>query len=135
MPSFAQATLLGHLGRDPETRRTPSGESVTSVSLATRRKRKNGETTTWWRATLWGQRGEALARYLRKGDPVLLSGEPFQREWTDSQGVTRISLELEVRDWSFAGSKAERQDAAPPTARLPATQERAAPFDDDIPFD
>lgn len=141
MPNFAQATVIGHLGADPDTRSLPSGQTVTNVSVATSRKRQDGETTTWWRGAVWGKRGEALAQYLRKGDPVLLTGEPFQREWTDNQGTTRISLELDVRDWSFVGSKADRQQGGQPAQPQTANQAHMAaqaPLgpepDDAIPF-
>lgn len=123
MPNFATAVVMGHLGRDPETRYLPSGESVTNVSVATTRKRKDGETTTWWRGAVWGKRGEALAQYLKKGDPVLLTGEPFQREWTDQQGATRISLEMDVRDWAFASGKGDREQGGQP----PSPQQRQQP--------
>jgi single-strand DNA-binding protein len=136
MPNFANITLVGHLGRDPEIRQTAGGQSVTNIALATSRKRQGTETTTWWRGAVWGQRGEALAQYLGKGDPVLIVGEPYQREWTDQSGQTRLSMEVDVRDWAFVGGKGERQVAATPTP-APLPQRQAAPaqdYDDDVPF-
>ena len=135
MPNFANVTLIGHLGKDPETRHTASGQSVTGFSLATSRKRKDDESTTWWRCSCWGNRGEALAQYLGRGDPVLIVGEPYQREWTDQNGQARLSMEVDVRDWSFVSSKGERSATAP--AAAPQGQPSAAAgqdFDGDIPF-
>lgn len=133
MPNYAHCTLIGHLGRDPELRHLPDGSPVASFSLATSRKRKDGETTTWWRCTLFGKRAEVLVGYLHKGDPVLVSGEPYQREWVDKEGATRLSLELDVRDFAFVGGKAARSDPAPEQR---ASQKFQAPadFDDQLPF-
>lgn len=111
MPNHAQATLAGHLGQDPVTRTTQMGESVTSFSLATNRKRRDESITTWWRCTCWGKRGEVIAQYLRKGDPILVTGEVCNRPWTDQDGSQRMSLDVEVRDFSFLGSKDAAQSA------------------------
>lgn len=111
MPNFAQVTLAGHLGQDPQSRQTPGGDSVTSFSLATNRKRKDGDTTTWWRCTCWGRRGEVIAQYLRKGDPILVSGEVCNRPWTDNDGNQRMSLDVDVRDFTFLGGKDAAQSA------------------------
>ena len=130
MPNYAHVTLIGHLGQDPETRHMPNGDPVVSFSMATSRKRKDQETTTWWRVSLFGRRGETLAQHLRKGDPVLVSGEPMLRPWTDKEGSPRTSLEVVANDFAFIGGKRDSGEERP--ARAPAHTE--TPFDDDIPF-
>lgn len=143
MPNFAQVTLIGHLGLDPETKTTPSGDTVTSFSLATTRKRKDGEITTWWRCTMWGKRGETIRQYLGKGDPILVTGEPCLRTYTTKDGREGQAMEVEVRDWTFVGSKGDRsqngasapaqgQSAHPASA--PAPSAGPADYDDAIPF-
>lgn len=136
MPNFASVTLIGHLGRDPETRHTAGGQSVTNITLATSRKRQGTETTTWWRGAVWGQRGETLAQYLGKGDPVLIVGEPYQREWTDQNGQSRLSMEVDVRDWSFVGGKGDRSADAAVKPQVPSanTATGSQNFDEDVPF-
>lgn len=137
MPNFSTVTLVGHLGRDPETKYTPGGDAVTEFSIATSRKRGDTETTTWWRCTMWGKRGEAIAKHLAKGDPILVSGEPFMRPWTDSNGKERQSLEIDARDFAFIGSRGERSDRPAKTERstsAPTPPPGGAAFDDDIPF-
>jgi len=157
MPHYAQATVIGHLGQDPDLRETHSGTKVVSCSLATSHKRQGEETTTWWRISLFGNRAEVVARYLRKGDPALFSGEPYLRPWTDKDGNQRVSLELLANDFAFVGGKnqQQQQDAyLPPPAGYSghAPQQQApqrdyqsppqtyrpqpspAPFDDDVPF-
>ena len=103
MPNYATATIIGHLGRDPEVRYTADGGAVVGFSMATSRKRKDEETTTWWRVSMFGKRGETLAKYLGKGDPVLVTGEPFLREYQGKDGQMRQSLEIVASDFAFVG--------------------------------
>ena len=119
MPHYAHATVIGHLGQDPDLRETQSGTKVVNCSLATSHKRQGEQTTTWWRISLFGKRAEAVAQYLRKGDPALFSGEPVLRPWTDKDGNQRVSLELLASDFAFVGTKdrQQQQDAyLPPPA-------------------
>ncbi len=129
MPNFASCriTLIGHIGRDPESKYTQDGTAVVNFSLATTRKRKDGDVTTWWRCALFGKRGETLAQYLHKGDPVLIQGEPYMRIYTAQDGTERHSLEVDVKDWAFVGGKSERQEV--PRTRVKSDD---IPFDDDI---
>jgi single-strand DNA-binding protein len=136
MPNYAHTTIIGHLGQDPEVRFTQSGTPVASCSVATSRKRGQEETTTWWRVSLFGKRAEVLAQYLNKGDPVLFSGEPYLRPWTDKAGNERVSLELAASDFAFIGG-GQRQQA--PQQQAPQQDHRPVqfspvPYDDDIPF-
>ena len=121
MANFASVTLVGHLGRDVETKFIPDGTAVAKFSIATSRKRKDGEVATWWNCALFGKRGEALAQYLHKGDAVLIQGEPYLRSYTANDGTRHQSLECAVREWAFVSSKGERQDgggyAAPPASK------------------
>jgi len=134
MPNFAQATIIGHLGRDPELRHTPSGNAVCDFSVATSKKRGGDETTTWWRVSLWGKRGELVAQYLNKGDPICVSGEPYLREYTGRDGDTKYALELDARDFAFISS-AGRQHHSPETTDYQSPpKDDGAPINDDIPF-
>ena len=152
MPNYATATIIGHIGRDPEQRFTPGGDSVVSFSMATSRKRKDAESTTWWRVSMFGKRGETLAKYLTKGDPVLVTGEPFLREYEGKDGQVRQSLELVANDFAFVGrsESAHGGEAGTRTTKSSQTPQRAAQGaseasqasvgagfepDSDIPFD
>ena len=133
MANFASVTLIGHLGRDVETKFIPDGTAVAKFSIATSRKRKDGEVSTWWNCTLFGKRGEALAQYLHKGDPVLIQGEPYLRSYTANDGTERQSLECDVREWAFVGGKGGQSGggyAAPAQSKPKADPQ--APFDDDL---
>ena len=140
MPNYAHATIIGHLGQDPDLRYTQSGTPVVGCSVATSNKRQGEEITTWWRVSLFGKRAEVVAQYLRKGDPALFSGEPVLRPWTDKEGNQRISLELLASDFAFVGTKDQQQaprqqnHQAPAQTYRPEPQPSAHPLDDELPF-
>jgi single-strand DNA-binding protein len=139
--SFNKITLVGNLGRDPELRYTPQGTPVCSFTLATNEKRKDksGESqdvTTWFRVTLWGRQAETASQYLAKGRPVYIEGRLRTEEYTDREGKTRFSLEVNATDMQFIGGG--RGDDAPHQQSHPARPEEpmtaGAADDDDIPF-
>ena len=140
MANYASVTLVGHLGRDVDLKYLADGTAVANFSLATSRKRKDGEVSTWWRCVLFGKRGEAIAQYLHKGDPVLIQGEPYLRSYTAKDGSERQSLECDVKEWAFVSSKGgspamdkyEQQIAN--RQKVDAQAPVANDFDDDIPF-
>ena len=71
--------LIGNLGKDPEMRFTPSGQPVTTMSVATNRRYNNTDgqpvkETTWFRITVWGKQAEACNQHLHKGSRVLVEG-------------------------------------------------------------
>ncbi|WGQ15611.1 single-stranded DNA-binding protein [Sphingobacterium faecium] len=97
-------TLLGRIGRDPETRTFENG-SVTSFSLATSEvfKDKNGdrqEKTEWHNISFWGKQGELIAKYFKKGDPILMNGRLTYREYKE-EGVRRIISEIVGKSFEF----------------------------------
>lgn len=93
MPNFSQATIIGHAGRDAETRFTPGGDAVCEVSIAVTRKRKETETVTWWKVVVFGKSAE-WAGEIKKGDVVFAAGEPVLEEWQDKDGNKRSTLKL-----------------------------------------
>lgn len=144
--SFNKIIIVGNLGRDPELRYTPQGTPVCDFSVATseRRKDKTGEsqeTTTWFRVTFWGRQAEVASQYLTKGKQVYIEGRLSQREWTDKDGNTRTSLEVNGSDLQFIGSRGgDDMDSAPreqrpqPRATAPVEDRSESISDDDIPF-
>jgi single-strand DNA-binding protein len=89
--SVNKVILIGNLGRDPETRFTNSGSSVTNFSIATTESfaDKAGarqERTEWHNIVVWGKQGEACAQYLKKGSPVYVEGRITYREYEAKDG-------------------------------------------------
>lgn len=96
--SLNKVLLIGNLGKDAETRQTPSGTSVTNFSLATTYRLKDqstgefSEKTDWHDIVLW--RGERVAPYLTKGKKVFVEGRLQTRSWEDQNGQKRYRTEV-----------------------------------------
>ena len=140
MASVNKVILIGNLGRDPETRYTPSGDAVTNLSIATTEKwkDKNGEKqekTEWHRVALFGRQAEIGGEYLKKGSSVYIEGRLQTRKWTDKDGDERYTTEI-VGDrmqmlggrGGGAGGTREMPDteSAPPSESAPAAKRPTA---------
>ena len=135
---YQKTVIIGHLGRDPEMRYTPSGVPVTSFNVATNRKWTNAngeqqERTTWFRVTCWRKTAETTAQYLRKGGLVLVEGDIEASAWTDKEGAARASLELTATAVKFLGGRGESGEGVPAGASA-GGGEGFPVSEDDIPF-
>lgn len=122
-------SFVGRVGRDSETRFTPGGKPVTSWSLAVDSGFGESKQTIWLDCSLWGERGEKLAEYIKKGSLLGVTGELGQRE---HEGKTY--LKLNVRDVKLCGSKPE--GSAKPARGTQHAPDHGKPTleDDAIPF-
>lgn len=138
------ATVIGNLGRDGELRQT-SGGSVLSLNVASSDKQKDGEVTTWIRASMFGKRAEAVASYCTKGKTVAVSGTMFMREYEDKSGAKQKSLEMRVNELKLLGggernagaSNSRQQERAPSGGGSYPDEDygsKSGKGDDDIPF-
>ena len=101
MLNMNRVTLLGHAGRDPETRTIKSGEKTATFSLATTDKwrRKDGgtgEATEWHRIVVFGAAVEAAEKLVRKGAALLIEGRITTHEYQDKKGDNRRVTEIVV---------------------------------------
>lgn len=101
--------LLGNLGADPELKVTQGGQAVLKLRLATTesyldRNNTRQERTEWHRVTLWGKRGEALAKILRKGERIFLEGR-LETSSYEKDGEKRYSTEIVATNVILAGGK------------------------------
>lgn len=101
--SFNKITLIGNLGKDPELRYTPQGTPVCSFTMATNERRKDasGESqdqTTWFKVTLWRRLAETASQYLTKGQQVYIEGHLRVEEWTDRDGKSRYTLDVQATE-------------------------------------
>ena len=78
MPALNRVQLIGYLGRDPESRFTPTGKKVCTFSVGvTQRWKAAGEMkehTDWFNIEAWGRLGEVSQQYLKKGSLVFVEG-------------------------------------------------------------
>ena len=94
---FDLTIIVGRLGADPETDFTKNGRQVAHFSVAVDR----GEKTTWFRVTAWDKQAEACAKYLHKGDPVLVQGQVSASAYVGDDGEAHPRLELTARVVKF----------------------------------
>jgi single-strand DNA-binding protein len=96
-----QVILMGRLTRDPETRTTPSGKTVTSFSLAVDRLGADDQ-ADFFDVTAWEKTGELVQQYLSKGRRVLVQGRLRQDSWDDKEtGKKRSRVEVTASDVTF----------------------------------
>ena len=96
-----QVILMGRLTRDPETRSTSSGKTVTSFSLAVDRGGQDDQ-ADFFDVTAWEKTGELVAQYLSKGRRVLVQGRLRQDSWDDKEtGKKRSKVEVVANDVTF----------------------------------
>lgn len=106
--SLNQVTLMGNLTRDPELRQTPTGQNVTSFSLALNRSYKD-QSGAWQEATdyidivAWGPLAERVSQYLSKGRRCLVQGRLQSRSW-EQDGQKRNKVEVLASDVTFLDS-------------------------------
>ena len=154
--SVNKVILLGHLGKDAETKFTASGSSVSNFTLATNRRWKDKQTgefkeeTDWHRCVLWDS--ERVSTYLLKGKQVYIEGRLQTRSYDDKDQQKRYVTEVVCNELILLSNRGEgvaseysqeRAPAPPPRqAPRPQPQPQAGPpeefnqaiSDDDVPF-
>jgi len=135
--------IVGNVGKDPEMRYTPSGQAVTSFSVATNRQYTTGngeqvKETVWFRVTTWGKQAEICNQYVKKGMKVLVEGRltPDKatggpRVWTKSDGSAGASFEVTASTVRFLSSRGEVDGSMPVAMGMDSAE---LPPEDDIPF-
>lgn len=116
--------IVGNVGRDAEMRYTPSGQAVTSFSVATNRQytSSSGEQvkeTIWFRISAWGKQAEVCNQYVKKGMKVLVEGRlnadqntGGPRIWTAQDGAARASFEVTAGTVRFLSSRGEVESSS-----------------------
>ncbi len=115
-----KAIIIGNLTRDPELKSLPSGNAVTTFSLATNRvwKDKEGnkqEGTDYHNIVIFGRQAENVAQYLKKGSSALVEGRLTTRSW-ETDGVKKYRTEI-IADRVQFGPK--RDGSTAPASQAP----------------
>jgi single-strand DNA-binding protein len=159
--SVNKVFLLGRLGKDAETKFTPSGTSISKFSLATNRRSKDPQTGEWKDLTDWHNivmwKSENVANYLLKGKQIHVEGRLETRSYEDKEGQKRYITEVICDASNVMLLGGGREDSVPdsagadydrpvsmPRSAQPRPQPAAAPqppeefsqgiSDDDVPF-
>ena len=122
-------------GRDAEVRTTPSGTQIMNVTCASTTGYGDKQSTLWLRVNYWGKGGAAVAPFILKGTQFFVTGELSMNTYTDSSGVEKQNLELNVTSIDLVGKRNDAQQGQ--GQQRSASQQQAPagePFDSDIPF-
>ena len=103
-------TLIGHLGQDPEVRKSNNGNLFATLSLATNEIYKNSKgekvkSTQWHNCVAFGKTAEIMQTILKKGKEVVLKGKLTYRQWEDKQGIKRYTPRVVVNEFTIVGSR------------------------------
>jgi single-strand DNA-binding protein len=130
--------VIGHLGRDPEMRYTPSGRPVTTFTVAVSRSwnTADGERrseTEWFNIVSWGNLAEICKQYLYKGQQVYIEGRLQTRHWEDKEGQRHTSVEVVANEMMMLGDRREGGSQKQEEDQEDETSESTAD-EDEFPF-
>ena len=130
--------VIGHLGKDPEMRYTPSGRPVTTFTVAVSRSwnTADGERrseTEWFNIVAWGNLAEICKQYLHKGQQVYIEGRLQTRRWEDKEGQKHTNVEVVANEMMMLG---DRRDSNKQKQESDEDEEQSEPMadEDEFPF-
>ena len=123
MPGYQYTVIIGHVGRSPELKYTPSGVAVCDFSVAVTRKWTQGEErreeTTWFRVTCWRALAEVAGKYVTKGRQVMVAGRVSADAYIGNDGEPRASLNLTAQDLQLLGARGDEVERETEQAAMP----------------
>ena len=152
--SFANITMKGRLGRDPELKQVGQNQ-VCKLAVATSERwndqsGQRQEKTTWHNVEYWGKQAETVAKFFKKGDEIIVIGKVTSDEWTDQQGQKRTAQKVKGTEFDFVGgsqaqnAQPQQQVSNPSYGNIPQNkpqfnnnmqgEPKPSTVDDDIPF-
>ncbi len=128
--------IIGHLGKDPEMRYTPSGRPVTTFTVAVSRSWNSADgerhsETEWFNIVAWGNLAEICKQYLNKGQQVYVEGRLQTRHWDDKEGQKHTSVEIVANEMMMLG---ERREANHSEEQSISAEGEQAAEEDEFPF-
>lgn len=116
-------TILGRLGRDPETTFSKDGKAICKFSVGVTRK-FNKEVTDWFNCASFGKTAELIQQYFTKGNQIALQGEIQFGDYTDKEGNKKYTTTLVVNGFDFIAGNGNNTNSG--------SQEVATGFDNPI---
>ena len=122
--SFHTIVIVGHLGREPELRFTPSGQAVANFNLAANRQYTDANSqvvkeTTWFRISVWGKSAENCTAFLHTGSLVLVEGRLIcdpetggPRLYSRQDSTPSASFEVNASTVRFLSGRTEEAEPA-----------------------
>ncbi len=145
MYGLNRSEIIGHVGGEPDLTYTEQGTARCTFRVAVNEQRRDRDGTThehteWFGVVAFGRRGEIAGEYLCKGSRVYVAGPIRTTQWQDSEGQTRMAVELKAdelilldarRSSSAPGSPGDADEPAavqPADVDAPPTRTRHAPL-------
>ena len=131
--------IIGHLGKDPEMRYTPSGKPVTTFSVAVSRSWNSADgerhsETEWFNVVAWGNLAEICKQYLVKGQQVFVEGRLQTRRWDDKEGQKHTSVEIVANEMMMLGDRRDANNNHAQDADLASAENGSSMAEDEFPF-
>lgn len=126
-------TIMGRLTRDPELRKTQSGTSVTSFTVAVDRDysdQSGDRQTDFIDCVSWRAGADFVAKYFRKGSMIVVDGRLQSRKWQDRDGNNRTSWEI-LADHTYFGESKRNDDSGQNYSKEPSTYQAPQPAQQD----
>jgi single-strand DNA-binding protein len=135
MRGYNRVIIAGNLTADPELKYTPKGTAIARLRLAVNRTYKTDtgesrEEVTFVDVDAWGQQGETISQFLRKGRPILVEGRLKMDTWDDkATGQKRSKLGVVLESFTFIDSRGQEGGGGggAPTAPPPRSRQQSAP--------
>jgi single-strand DNA-binding protein len=132
-----KVTLIGRIGKDPETRYLPNGTAIADLSLATSRRwtdkqtNERKEETQWHNLVFFGIVAETAKKYVKKGDQLAVEGEIEYQQW-EKDGEKKYRTVIRCQNLELLGGK---QNQSTDSNKKPEPQAQSYDdFDEDLPF-
>src|SRR3989338_476178 len=134
--SLNRVLLIGNLTRDPELRYIPSGQAVTTFTVAVNRTYmantgEKKEEVSFIRIVVWAKRAEVCHEYLRKGSPVFVEGRLQSRSWDAPDGTKRSTIEVIAQNVQFLGRSGSKTSGSGSGSETPEPVEAPESIIDD----
>lgn len=126
--------IIGNLTRDPEMRTLNDGRTVCMLNVAVNRMKKDSG-ADYFRVSVWGNMGDACAKYLAKGRKVAVQGSVSAHAYKAQNGDAAASLEVFANNVEFLGGGEATANKPAPAPAPAADPSGCTPvIDDDLPF-
>ncbi|MBI5221215.1 MAG: single-stranded DNA-binding protein [Candidatus Magasanikbacteria bacterium] len=134
-----KAMIIGNLTRNPETRTTPSGQTVTNFAVATNliwndASGQRQQKVEYHNVVAWRKLADICAQYLHKGNKVYIEGRLQTRDWEGQDGVKRYRTEIVADNMIMLDTKGSNvsSEGVQPSPADDASQPEPPTGDDEI---
>ena len=124
MADLSHFIFTGRLTQDASVRTLASGKKVLSANVAINTGYGEYKKVMFVKVQMWGERGDKIVEYLKKGTPISCDGIPERNEYDTRDGQHYVEFLVTTNEINFIGSRpqAQQQDSTP------------SDYPDDIPF-